>query len=272
MKIANLIIGLLIVLLIVLGLFIWRKHHLDMPQQPPPSPATTKQEPIVKPIVHYPVPESEDSSITQPPSVQAEKPTPPFAIPEGEEGNHQLLKLIVTDAKLQALVIPEHFIQRLVACVDSLPGAKLYSAQLPVKRPAGRFIVSGTPGAPQTSKRNQQRYQRYVKLLEAIDPELVVEIYIQLYPRFQQAYEQLGYKNAYFNDRLIFTLDHLLESPEPLEPIQLSQPMVNYVYADPLLENRSAGQKLMIRIGPQHRTQVKKYLRELRNRLSALKP
>ena len=45
------------------------------------------------------------------------------------------------------------------------------------------------------------------------------------------------------------------------------QPKVHYRFADPLLEKRSAGRKIMIRIGPEHAAQMKKALRALRAEL-----
>ena len=81
---------------------------------------------------------------------------------------------------------------------------------------------------------------------------------------FQQAYEELGYPSAYFNDRVIDVIDLLLETPEIKRPIRLSQPHVLYTYADPDLEALSAGQKALLRSGQNNVVRVKAQLRELR--------
>ena len=47
-------------------------------------------------------------------------------------------------------------------------------------------------------------------------------------------------------------------------PIPVVQPKVFWEYADPALENRAAGQKLLIRIGPQNARIIKAKLREFR--------
>ena len=44
-------------------------------------------------------------------------------------------------------------------------------------------------------------------------------------------------------------IDHLLATPEIEGPIRLVQPKVLYEFADPELEARSAGQKLLLRMG-----------------------
>jgi hypothetical protein len=68
----------------------------------------------------------------------------------------------------------------------------------------------------------------------------------------------------YFNDRLVQVIDNLLETPEVKAPIKLVQPKVFYEYADPSLESRSAGQKLLLRMGPANAEIIKGKLRELR--------
>ena len=65
--------------------------------------------------------------------------------------------------------------------------------------------------------------------------------YRHFYPLFQQAYVDLGYPDGYFNDRLVEVIDHLLATPDVAGPIKLTQPSVFYQYADPSIEERSAG-------------------------------
>ena len=274
MKNSNLFILLLIVLIGVLGVLIFQQEKLPQ-KQAPPAPAHEQQQiPIKKPIVHYPVPAAEQPSpaAQEPPPQQEPAPLNLPSLEEGEQALQQVWHQLVTDTSLFDLLISDNLIQRLVFLIDNLPEKRLPHTYLPIKAPGGHFIVSGTDTAPQTSSRNHKRYLRYVKLLENIDPDLAVKIYTHFYPLFQKAYEQLGYKNAYFNDRLIFTLDHLLETPDPKEPIQLTQPSVLYRYADPLLENRSAGQKILIRIGPENRKRVLNVLAAYRERLINLHP
>ena len=115
---------------------------------------------------------------------------------------------------------------------------------------------------------NAARYAPYVRILQAIDARKLVAVYSRFYPLFQEAYRQLGYPNGYFNDRLITCIDDLLAAPEPDGPIKLTQPKVLYEYADPDLEARSAGQKIMIRIGLDNERKIKAKLREIRSALT----
>ncbi|MGH6612302.1 MAG: DUF3014 domain-containing protein, partial [Burkholderiaceae bacterium] len=78
-------------------------------------------------------------------------------------------------------------------------------------------------------------------------------------------YQELGYPNGYFNDRLVQVIDHLLATPDVKAPVALVQPKVLYRYADPQIEALSSGQKAMIRIGPDNAAILKAKLREIRN-------
>ena len=75
--------------------------------------------------------------------------------------------------------------------------------------------------------------------------------------------------NAWARERLLSTIDDLLNTPEPREPIAVVQRHVLYEFADPELENLSAGQKMLIRMGPQNRLRVKTKLLDLRRVLLA---
>ena len=101
--------------------------------------------------------------------------------------------------------------------------------------------------------------------MEQADTQKLVQTYVRLYPLFQKSYEELGYPKGYFNDRLVEVIDHLLATPDVPAPIALVQPKVLYEFADPALESRSAGQKMLMRMGPVNESRVKAKLRDIRN-------
>jgi hypothetical protein len=83
----------------------------------------------------------------------------------------------------------------------------------------------------------------------------------------QEDYRNLGYPKGYFNDRLIEAIDDMLAAPEAPATVALVQPKVLYQYADPDLEARSAGQKIMMRMGSENAAKVKAKLQEIRREL-----
>jgi hypothetical protein len=141
----------------------------------------------------------------------------------------------------------------------------------PLKPTAGQTVVSTEGDLTVLSEANFDRYRAFVRAVQSADVKELAAAYRRFYPLFQQAYEDLGYPGKYFNDRLVEVIDHLLETPEVAPPIQLEQPRVFYTFADAGLEGRSAGQKLLIRMGPANARIVKAKLREFRAEIVAKK-
>ena len=66
---------------------------------------------------------------------------------------------------------------------------------------------------------------------------------------------------------MIEVIDNLLAAPDIKEPVKLVQPKIVYVYADPDLEGRSIGQRILMRIGSDNEAKVKTKLQEIRQEL-----
>ena len=171
-----------------------------------------------------------------------------------------------------ALLVPTDLIRNIVATVDNLPRDHFARRLSPIRSASGTFKVTGAGSSLTLAPANAARYSAYVAALEKADPAAVVALYTRLYPLFQQAYVELGYPNGYFNDRLVEAIDNLLAAPEPKGPIKLVSPHVLYEYADPELEEASAGQKALIRMGAANEARVKAKLREYRALLATNAP
>jgi hypothetical protein len=168
---------------------------------------------------------------------------------------------------IDQFLMPENVVRHVVVTIDNLPRKKVAVDLRPIKPTPGEAIVSSQGDSSTLSTANYERYAPFVHLVETTDPKTIAAVYFHLYPLFQQAYEDLGYPGRFFNDRLVEVIDHLLAAPEPQGPIELVQPKVFYQYADPRLEDLSAGQKLMIRMGPANERALKAKLRALRAEL-----
>src|SRR5262249_307147 len=134
----------------------------------------------------------------------------------------------------------------------------------PLKPTPGQTVVTTQGEVTTLSDANFARYAPLMRMVQGADVKSMAVVYERLYPLFQQSYEDLGYPGKYFNDRLVEVIDHLLQTPEPAGPLQLTQPKVFYEFADPELEGRSAGQRLPLRLGPENARATKAKLREFR--------
>ena len=166
----------------------------------------------------------------------------------------------------------QDIIHRVVATVDNLPRENPPVRLMPVKPVAGRLVTASKGENLTISPENAARYVLYVQLAQAVPTEPLVAVYVRFYPLFQQQYEELGYPGKYFNDRLVEVIDHLLATPEVQEPVRLTQPKVLYEFADPKLENLSAGQKILVRMGGENAAKVKAKLREIRSAVASKVP
>lgn len=232
-----------------------------------PSPAAAAA-PASEPAIRHPV-----AAASQPvPEVDASDSAIAAAL-DDLVGSKAVLTFLQTDG----------FVRRVVATVDNLGRAHAAPRLWPVNPTPGRFGVSGSGDERLVAADNDKRYAPFVEFVEAIDARRAVELYVRLYPRFQQSYEDLGYPGRYFNDRLVEVIDLLLETPEPGVPLAIlsvevkgpeapKRPWVNYEFADPSLEALAAGQKMLLRTGPHNERRLKAKLREFRREIVAATP
>ncbi|MAT65542.1 MAG: hypothetical protein CMN57_07835 [Gammaproteobacteria bacterium] len=275
------ILAIVVVLAVLGALYFWQQP----PQQtrtPAPEPARSIQE-AEPPAPQYPVPEPPSAldadvggGMESPPGDAPEpgpEPAPPLpALGESDPLASQALQTMFAAGDALGLFNIDGFIRRLVVTVDNLPRTRFSLKQLAVQTAPERFLVRAGAGEDEYFIRpeNYRRYVPHVRLLESLDTAAFTGLYIRYYPLFQAAYEELGYPDAYFNDRLVEVIDHLLATPEVSDPVRLTRPHVLYQYADPELESLSAGQKTLIRMGADNARRVKAKLREIRARLTRL--
>ena len=136
-----------------------------------------------------------------------------------------------------------------------------------VQRIPGLMDVDRQDDVVTLSPRNYARYDDFVSFAESLDPRLLVSLYLRFYPLLDQTYKQIGHPTGRFHDRVIVAIDDMLAAPSPQGPIELVQPKVLYRFRDPALQQLSAGQKIMIRMGPENAATLKKVLRRLRGEL-----
>jgi hypothetical protein len=229
--------------------FSWRAHRQS---QPAVTDTTVTPEPAV-PAIRNPLPES---------SGGAAPPLP--ALDESDAPMHDALADVMGKANVDRIFKPELLVRHIVVSIDNLSRRHMAVELRPTKTLAGTFIATGNDQQGAIDVANFQRYVPYVQAVQAIDMKRLATLYVRFYPLFQQAYQSLGYPNGYFNDRLVVTIDNLLAAPDITTDIALVRPNVMYQFADPKLEDLSAGQKLMLRMGPANAAIIKAKLRELR--------
>ncbi|OGS74920.1 MAG: hypothetical protein A2Z94_01465 [Gallionellales bacterium GWA2_55_18] len=226
--------------------------------QPVPEPIHVQVLPSPQPP-----PKPEVRQVIEAPSVLPPLP----ALADSDNFMLDSLAGLVNNKSLMKLFHTERIIHNIVATIDNLPRRRAPMSVMPVEQASGKFITAGTESDLAISPKNAARYTPYVRITQAIDARKLVGLYVRLYPLFQQAYVELGYPKQYFNDRLIVVLDNLLAAPDIKEPVRLVQPSVYYLFADPDLEGRSIGQRILMRTSSKNEVIIKGKLREIKQEL-----
>ncbi len=234
----------------VVGWYWYSSHHQAPaePVAPPPPPQSAGNG---EPQIEHPMPEAGDATALP-------------ALNDSDQVVHDSLAGVIGRNPVEQLLVPQNIVRHIVVTVDNLPLRKVAVDLRPVKPTGGQLVVASQGDVTTIGDANFARYAPLAHVVEATDVKALAVVYTRLYPLFQQSYEDLGYPGKYFNDRLVQVIDHLLQTPEVPGPIQVVQPKVFYEYADPNLESRSAGQKLLIRMGPANARIIKAKLRDFR--------
>src|SRR5450755_3612514 len=226
-----------LVILSAVALFVsWRANHRPGALEPAAQTA-----PIPPPSgIANPVPV---------PSGLTAQPLPPLEA--SDEPLHESLADLFGAKSVDELFRPEMLVRHIVVSIDNPPRKHLAVELRPTKNLPGRFAVTGDERAATIDPSNYQRYAPYVHLLQGLNTQ--------------------QFTTTYFHYRLVATTDDALAAPDVHGPVALVRPNVMYQYADPKIEALSAGQKLLVRMGPDNEAIVKAKLRELRGAVAAHK-
>lgn len=237
------------------------------PAQPIAAPPPLAQAPAAPPAIEHPMEPAAGDNVALP------------ALGDSDALVGEGLGSLLSRKDLLRFLQVDGFVRRVVATVDNLPRSHAPASRWPVMPTPQRFLTQpGSDGRQTIAPENSQRYQPLVQMIEAVDTAQAVALYRRLYPLFQQAYQELGFPDRYFNDRLVQVLDHLIATPLPPQPLAVAlvevkgtvpslRPWVRYEYADPALEAMSAGRKMLMRTGPDNQARLQARLLEIRQQM-----
>ena len=251
------------VIVVASGTWYYLHSRQAPPQRAPVAQQPAPAEPPAEPGIQHPLPGAQGDSASN---------VPLPALADSDAALSDALAKVAGAPAVKDYLLPENIIRRLVVTIDNLPRQKVAVEKRPTGPVAGSFAADGDELHATLDPQNYARYQPVVAVVGKLDMRQVAAVYVRFYPLFQQAYQNLGYPNGYFNDRLVQVIDSLLATPQPGGPIELTRPNVLYTFADPDLEALPAGQKLLLRMGPDNAAVVKGKLKALRAIVTAAPP
>lgn len=238
-----------------------------LPEPPSAEPMTLESSPVVEetePQPEAPAQLTDSNVITEP--AQVVEPIP--ALAESDAFAHQKALGIINNNVIGSSLVQQDIIRQFVVFVDNLAQGDLARKVSPIKGPEKLFTVSEITNKVYLNPESYHRYDAYTSVIANMDQKILLHTYKQLTPLLDEAFAELGYSNAKFNDRLLQAIKVLLAAPIIEDPIELHSISVNYKFIDPQLEALPSAQKLLIRMGPENTRKLKTALRNLENQLA----
>lgn len=270
-------LAVLVVLVVVVIYIFATQSATQEPENEVVEVATEPQKPM-QPAQVEPEqePEPEPEPISEPVTLPAELPEEPVE----QEQPEPLPELDNSDSDVQArldsslsqtsadLMVNDDLIRRAVVFVNNLADGEVATNHSPVAKPEQPFSV--TQGDVLTmDPQSFERYDPYVAILTSLNTEQLVALYQRYQPLIEQAYGEVGNPNSSFEERLVQSIDLLLETPEMKTQVPLLRDSVTYKYAYSEWENLPPAQKQLLRMGPENVSKVKAVLKNLRAELES---
>jgi hypothetical protein len=194
----------------------------------------------------------------------ASKKALPAALDESDSLFDGAFSELIGESAFDSLFVSDDLIRRVVMMVDNATESEFILDLVPYKSLPTAFSAKRTGDQYwlDTGK-NVARYQPYMALLDAANVKKVADLYFHFYPLLQVAYRELK-PEGHFNDRVVEVIDHLSQTPEIATPVELQKLTKSYKYIDPKLEDLSASQKLLLRMGAENTKKIKAKLKAFR--------
>lgn len=126
------------------------------------------------------------------------------------------------------------------------------------------FSVTQEGGKMYISAQAYHRYDNLAQAINAIDKQGAVALYKKYLPLFQMVFAELSYPDNYqVLDSIKAATGKIIQAPVIKGKIEVIRPSVRYKFADPKLEQLSALDKQMLRMGPDNTRLIQNKLREL---------
>ncbi|GIU03601.1 DUF3014 domain-containing protein [Shewanella glacialipiscicola] len=275
------LLAIVLVILLSAGGYYYYSNDSDSPKLIPNAPIVLPETPSSEPMTleSAPEPETEEvapvtqetdssntnTSVVPEPEVIAD-PVP--ALAESDTFVQQKVLALINNNVVASSLVQQDLARQFVVFVDNLAQGELTRKVSPIKGPEKQFTVSEITNKVYLNPEGFHRYDAYVDSIVKMDEQSLMATYKQMTPMLEEAFSELGYSNAKFNDRMLQAIKLLLAAPIIEDPIELSSISVNYQFVDPNLEALPSAQKLLIRMGPENTRKLKVALRKLENQLA----
>jgi Protein of unknown function (DUF3014) len=232
-----------------------------LPQAVPPVAEEAPPPPVPQEGVPAPPetpPPAEPDTV---PEAAAEPALPPLS--ESDPFARELARTLSQHPALAGWLATDGLIRRFVAAVDDVAEGESPRPQLGFLAPAERFRVIQRGGRVFLDPRSYARYDKVADVFASLDPQGCAEAYRRLQPLLEEAHRELGSTDRSFDAALRAAIARLLATPVMEGDVELKERVISYDFAAPALEERSAAEKQLLRMGPRNVRRIQEQLRAI---------
>ena len=256
----SVILAIIAVISLIVYFFFIKK---EPPPPPPPAPALasgTEARETVPPVEEAPVKKESDNPLLL-----------DIKLNESDKTLREVLSDCSPRRDFKEWLKNKDLIRRFVAVVDNVAGGENPAPHLAFLVPTGKFRVITKGDNIYMDPTSYRRYDPVTDVFVSLDTQKLVDIFRQVKPLADEAYKELGYPGKDFTDTLFQAFSVLINTPVPEGDILLVEKVTSYAFSDPGLENLSAPQKHLIRMGPRNAVKIQEKLSEIAEAIRASK-
>jgi hypothetical protein len=183
------------------------------------------------------------------------EPGDEIALPPLDETDalvRQLISRLSSNPTVAAWLTTDGLLVNFALVTQQIANGESPTQELGALGPVPRFQARTSRDALFIDPSSYARYDRYAQAVSSIDARGAARLYATTKPRILEAYRRMGQPTAEFDPVLERAIVELLNVPVVQGEIELAPSGIVYAFADPRLENMSAAQKHLLRMGPEN--------------------
>ena len=189
----------------------------------------------------------------------------PIALPPLDASDDLLrrtLAVLSAHPLLARLLATPAIVRGAALAIVQIGDGKTPSAPLTVLRPSTRLVIAGTASGP-IDAASYRRWDGPTAALLSLPPADLAQVYVNVKPLFDRAYEDLGHPGGDFDQAIVKAIETLTETPRPAAPPVLVAKPGYFEHDDPALKALLPVQRQLLLIGPDNQRQVLGWLKRL---------
>jgi hypothetical protein len=223
-----------LLVLAIAGVGVWRYMQRPQKAEPAPVPADIAPAPVAE----------------EPPAVSP------------AEGDALLKELFGHLSPQLSAWLEKGLIRPLAAAINLVADGESPAPVVPFLAPQGEFKIRKQRRKLYLDPKSYARYDAVVRVATRVDGASAARAYIKVKPFLEAAFAEVADPGRTLDEAVQQSIERFLSVKVPRGKIELKPEGLVYAYADPKLEEKTAAEKQLMRMGPKNVRAIQKRLRE----------